>query len=227
MSKRIFSFCIYGDNPKYCLGMIKNLEQINELFPEFYTYITLGNNVSKEYIEKYKTFKNVKLIDTEFNNGRLMSYRFFPIDDEDVEVMFVRDADSRFGDRDIWCINHFINSSYNLFTIRDHTGHYMPLMGGLWGVKKMKNLNIRIRYKLFIKSYKDIDGYSNDQNFLSKFVYDNFKSHLIVYGKFNKFEGENCIEVPIPYKNDEDFMGNAYDFNYGEFIAMYNHNGLK
>ena len=62
--KKVFSYCVFGTNPKYCKGMIRNLEQISELFPEYETWIYLGNDVPQEYIDQYKTFNNVKLIPT-------------------------------------------------------------------------------------------------------------------------------------------------------------------
>lgn len=57
----IFSFCIYGKDKKYCQGLIKNIEIINEFYPRFKIYVAVGNNVPEEYIDKYKKYTNVIL----------------------------------------------------------------------------------------------------------------------------------------------------------------------
>jgi hypothetical protein len=64
-SKKVFSYCIDGSQKKYCLGMVKNLEQIKKLFPDFKVWIYLGNDVPYEYIDQYKSFRNVTLINTD------------------------------------------------------------------------------------------------------------------------------------------------------------------
>jgi hypothetical protein len=66
----------------------------------------------------------------------LMMYRFLPIDEPEVELMMVRDADSRIHVRDRWTIHEFIKSQHKAHVIRDHPYHTTPLMGGLWGLKK-------------------------------------------------------------------------------------------
>ena len=59
---KVFSFCIFGNKKKYCLGLCKNLEIINKKLPDFYIWIYGGNDVPSEYIEKYKSYNNVKYI---------------------------------------------------------------------------------------------------------------------------------------------------------------------
>jgi hypothetical protein len=79
---RCFSYCVYGNQKKYCLGMVKNLEQIRELFPLYTVVIYLGNDVPQEYIDQYSSFDNVKLIHHDFTGGRLMAYRYFVLEKE-------------------------------------------------------------------------------------------------------------------------------------------------
>ena len=116
MKTCIFSYCLYGSHVKYCLGMVRNLIQIQKYFPHFQVRIYLGNDVPEEYINKYKEFSNVTLVYHDFTGGRLMSYRYFTLEEE-FDIVLIRDADSRFGKRDLWCIHHFLNSNYKIFTI--------------------------------------------------------------------------------------------------------------
>jgi hypothetical protein len=222
--KKIFSYCVYGTQEKYCLGMIKNLEQINNLFPDFEIWITLGDDVPLYYVEKYKCYKNVSLIQTDISSGRLTAYRFFAIDDPTVDIMLVRDADSRFGDNDIWCINNFINSSFKIFTIRNHIYHSREIMAGLCGIKKIKDINFKEKYNEFIKTnVLNLDYYQNDQDFIIKYLYYPYKKDIIVYTSHKIFPNEHICSIQA---YDKDFCGNVYDFdeNKNENI-LFNQNG--
>ena len=59
---KVFTFCIYGSNPKYCEGLVRNLETIQKEFPDFHTWIIAGNDVPQSYMDKYNTFSNVNII---------------------------------------------------------------------------------------------------------------------------------------------------------------------
>jgi hypothetical protein len=226
--KKIFSYCIYGKHEKYCLGMVKNIEQITTLFPDFEIWITLGNDVPNDYIQKYKTYKNVHLIETAVTGGRLMTFRFFGIDDPTVDIMLVRDADSRFSERDIWCITHFIESEFKMFTIRDHKYHLREIMGGQCGIKKQLEGEITLRehYNEHVKSCADLDYYNNDQDFISKILYYPYKKDIIVYTSTQQFSEEVICPIPILRKNDKDFCGNVVEFddNKNEYV-IFNVNG--
>lgn len=216
----VFSFCIYGSNPKYVHGLLKNLEQIRAQYPEFQTWIAVGDDVPQEYIEKYESFPNVKLTHYPFHGGRLMTYRFFPIDNQTVSCMIVRDADSRFGDRDHECIRRFLSSDYCVFTIRDHYYHRCPIMGGQWGIKRTKDFPV-FNLKEAYQEVKDSltngcgeDAYDTDQFFTRHYVYPKYGSKMIAFTSVAyEFSGlETNVEITTSRKNDADFCGNVYEF---------------
>ena len=210
-SNKCFSYCIFGDKKKYCLGMIKNLEQIKSLFPGYKVVIYLGNDVPQEYIDQYQKYDNVKLIQLDFTGLLVTIYRYLVIK-EDYDVVFVRDADSRFGDRDIWCINHFLNSDYKIFTIRDHSWHGREMMAGQTGLKKLE-INILEKLDDYLKKNENLNKYQNDQDFIKTFIFDSYKHVLISYAEFYYFGEKTTIKIPLPRKSVEDFCGNVYSFD--------------
>ena len=207
---KVFSFCLYGSNPKYTLGMIENIKIINEKFEEWYTYIYY-NNVPEDILNKIKEYTNVVLLESEYTQAKTMLDRFKPIDNIDVEVMMVRDADSRIHDRDCWAINEFLNSNKKLHIIRDHSGHRRPIMGGLFGIKKgLIEFNIKDK----IKSYElnNENKYDVDQNFLEEYIYPIAlkNNDYLLHG--NKiYANEINTPFPFPVKNN-DFCGQVVDF---------------
>lgn len=218
--KHVFSYCIYGSNLKYTHGLLKNLEQIRAYYPSFEIWIAVGSDVPPTYIERYAAFPNVKLTHYPFTGGRLMTYRFFPIDSPDVACMIVRDADSRFSDRDHECIRRFLESDYTVFTIRDHYYHRCPIMGGQWGIKRTsldREFNLEAAYHAVKESLtKDcgVDAYDTDQYFTRHYIYPKYGARMIAFTSVRYVFSnlETCADITPPRKDDTDFCGNVYDF---------------
>ena len=210
----VFSYCIHGAHDKYCLGLIKNLEQIAIFYPDFETHIAVGNDVPDHYIQKYRAFKNTKLtIHSDITGGRLMSYRFFPIDNPDVDIMMSRDADSRLTERDRWCIDQFLQSDYTIFTIRDHYYHCTQLMGGQWGMRRIHGFSMQSAYDIFKRSCAHIDGMQNDQDFIREYIYNIYNTQCVAYNtSSHTYPGETALPISIPRKDIYDFCGNVILF---------------
>lgn len=225
-NRRAFSYCVYGSNEKYCLGMVKNLEQINQLFPAYQTWIYLGNDVPQEYVDQYKSYQNVTLIYNDFTGGRLMAHRYFILANA-FDFIFVRDADSRFGERDLWCIQNFMKSPFKIFTIRDHRLHGKELMGGQTGFKNFTVSNILDCYDEFSNKRSNIDNYQSDQDFIIQYIFNNYKHDTIAYSNFYNFGEAITLEIPLARKSDEDFCGNVYLFDKEAEYAQFTIHGHK
>jgi hypothetical protein len=200
---------------------LKNLEQIHTHYPTFQTWIAVGNDVPSEYIEKYAAVPGVKLTHYPFTGGRLMTYRFFPIDNPEVECMIVRDADSRIGARDRECIHRFLESEHSVFTIRDHYYHNCPIMGGQWGVKRTP-ADPDFHFEAAYNRVKDgltrgcgVDAYDTDQYFTRHYVYPKYGSRMIAFTSVPyAFAGTEVVaEITPPRKDAADFCGNVYEFH--------------
>ncbi len=212
---KVVSFCIYGSNEKYCRGLLENIEIIINKLSVFHIFIYVGDNVPQEWIDKYREYKKVKLIYTNRIGHDNMINRFFAIDEPHVELMIVRDADSRIHHRDLWCIYHFVHSNYGAHTIRDHPYHVTQIMGGLWGLKKnVLNKTISELYSLYNSNNVAVNLIQHDQFFLRDVVYNLIKSDLIVYGLSKELyfgEDKHFLIIPFSIKNN-DFCGQVIDY---------------
>lgn len=206
----VFSFCLYGHNPKYTLGMIENVKIINDKFNDWYIYIYY-NNVPENILEQLQLYNNVVLIKSSYTNHKTMLDRFKPIDNIDVDIMMIRDADSRIHDRDLWAINEFINSDKKLHIIRDHRYHQRPIMGGLFGMKKgFIDFNIENAIKIFEPNHED--AYQVDQNFLEHFIYPiaiKTNNYLLHGHKISDNEISTPFSIPV---TNGDFCGQVIDY---------------
>lgn len=216
---KVFSFCLYGPpNPRYYpLPMLENIWLVGTHFPDWKVYLYFAPDIDKDFLDQVAMYSNVVLIPTGKYGEINMIERFYAIDDPDVEIMFVRDADSHIHWKDRWAINQFIEKSeYVIHIIRDNVEHKSYIMGGMWGIRKTANIVIRDQYKLFSENPID-KGIGNDQNFLSTYVYPyTWTKALIHYSHSCILAGEIGVKFPFEWKN-ETYCGRS-DGGIGKFI---------
>lgn len=197
------SFSLYGNIQKYIGGLVENCKRINEVYPNFWIYVYLGNDFDRSFMDnKFNNIKNIEFIETGKSGHEVMSYRFFTIDRPEVGIAFSRDADSEINERDQYCINRFIESDYMFQIIRDNPAHGLFILGGTWGIKKGllhdKIENLFNKYK----SEKSVHKFGNDQDFLGYCIYPFVKDHSISFDKYFQFKGEYIEQIPLPIRVD-------------------------
>lgn len=207
----VFSFCIYGpENPKYYVGLLKNIELINQHFADWKIFVYVGADVSATYIETLRQNPSVVLRETGIVGHENSVHRFFAIDEPDVSLMMVRDADSRVHWKDRWAIREFLRLDYDVHIVRDHAEHMTYILAGLWGMKKNAiSESIREMYMHWTPKFAgsgnktNLRGFGVDQNFLSLELYPKIKSRAFVhYSNRCLMVGEVGVEFPFEWKND-------------------------
>jgi hypothetical protein len=155
-------------------------------------------------LDTLQTFSNVVLFPTGVTGPVNMVHRFFAIDEPDVDLMMVRDADSRIHWKDRWAIQSFLEHPDSVaHTIRDNIAHSAVLMGGLWGLRKSAGLNVRSIYSDFKDDSWLDQPRGHDQYFLKFRIYPEIKSRLLVhYSNGRLLEGEFGIEFPFRWSKE-------------------------
>tara|TARA_R100000008_G_C3581995_1_gene169195 strand:+ start:981 stop:1868 length:888 start_codon:yes stop_codon:yes gene_type:complete len=134
--KKVISFSLWGDNPFYNVGAIRNVELAKEYFGGWICRFYIGTSTPKDTIEELKSHDNVEIIMMDSDEGwDGMYWRFYPINDEEVDIMISRDVDCRLSNRDSHAVNEWLKSGKILHIMRDHPMHSEPIMGGMWGCR--------------------------------------------------------------------------------------------
>lgn len=201
---KVFSFCLYGSKDKYVKGLLKNIELITTEFPDFEIWVYIGDNVPP-----LQSFDNVKYIQTDVVGNHNKFFRFLPIDDEQVEVMLVRDADSRVYSRDVRFIKEFLTSDKLFHSIQDHINHPHcgKIMAGMWGIKKGLLKDKMGRMYSGWKQYNGVNDYWDDTRFLDNIIYPVVKHNMLLHNDINN--------------NDKHFVGQVYEFNDGKEYTVW------
>lgn len=203
-----FSFCLYGpSNPRYYTPLIENLKIIFQYFPSWKVWIHVGPDVDTSYLAVLRSFPNTVVVETGISGPANMICRFYTIDDPNVDLMLVRDADSLIHWRDRWAIQRFLERPDSIaHTIRDHKDHGTGIMGGLWGIRKSAGINIQQEYQRYLQVPTD-HGVAHDQNFLATQIYPLVVSRMLVHYSNNMLlSGEIGEEFPFAW-NETTFCG--------------------
>ena len=200
---KYLSFSLWGDQPIYNVGAIKNAELWKEIYSDWQMIVYYDNSVPTETIDKLKSM-DVKLVDMSNKNIYGMFWRFFANDLPNSEYSIFRDCDSRLTLREKLAVDEWIASKKTLHVMRDHPYHRIPcgnfelgLLGGMWGIKGKK---IKINQLVSIYPNKSLIKYGEDQTFL-RVIYNLFKNDKFTHDEF--FEKK---PFPIPRENQR-FIG--------------------
>jgi hypothetical protein len=203
------SFSLWGNNPIYTVGIIKNAELWKTIYSDWQMVVYYDSTVPIEVIEKLKTL-GVLTIDFTEKNIYGMFWRFFACDLPNAEYCVFRDSDSRITIREKMAVDEWIESKKTLHVMRDHPAHGIPfganslgILGGMWGIKSGVIPVTDMIFK-FVNN-KNL-GYGSDQTFLQT-IYLIFKDDQKVHDEF--FE-----KFPFPIKREYGrFVGDRLDEN--------------
>ena len=194
---KLFSFSCYGNNPRYTKGTIKQVELVNYFFPDFKIRI---------YTDNKKQFEHLNVQVVEMKDDYYLFWRFYPLFEDENNIVLVRDVDSRITIREKLAIDEWLNSDKKFHNIKDHESHYeFPIMGAMFGYKgKLPN-----QIKMIMEEIQKHHQYLLDQYFLGEFVYPIVRHEEMIHHMHNGWFGETRKRL----KNKNSFVGNGYDEN--------------
>ncbi|NPV13126.1 MAG: hypothetical protein HPY57_15270 [Ignavibacteria bacterium] len=204
--KKIISFCLWGNNPKYTIGAIKNAHLTNKIYPGWISrFYCSSKSTPNDIIKELKNINNVEIVMT-LNDGWVCMFdRFLPASENDVEVMISRDTDSRLNLREKYAVDEWLKSNKSFHIMRDHPYHGTEILGGMWGVRG----KILSDMKELIEKYIKGNFWQVDQNFLKEHIYQKIKDDCFVHDEFFNYEKH---KKPFPTKRiGQEFVGEAFD----------------
>ena len=199
--KKIISFSLWGNDPKYTIGAIENAKLAKIFYPEWIARFYVGTDVSNEIISSLKD-ENAEVISINEECGWTSTFwRFYAVTDPDVEIMISRDTDSRLGKREAEAVKEWISSPLLFHIMRDHPAHATEILAGMWGCKSPL-------FSFIESALETVPRIPNckqaDQIFLRQ-IYKYISPQALVHDPF--FENK-----PFPTKREgADFVGQVYE----------------
>jgi len=213
--KKVISFSLWGDNPKYTIGAIRNAELTPIIFPGWISRFYCGKSVPIEIIEKLKSLPQTEVIMMEVEGDWTgMFWRFYACEDSD--IMLSRDTDSRLSQREKSAVDEWLDSDKDFHIMRDHPYHNIEILGGMWGVRNGLLKNI----KELITDYTKGNFWQVDQNFLREKIYPLVINNSFVHDSYSNY---NIESKPFPTERiNKEFVGDVFDENENRHPEYYN-----
>ena len=204
--KKIISFSLWGENPKYTVGALRNAELAATIYRDWICRFYCGKSVPENITLQLKSHKNVEVVDMdEQGDWTGMFWRFYACEDSD--VMISRDTDSRLSFREKNAVDEWLESNKDFHIMRDHPYHTTEILGGMWGCRN----GILRDIKKLIEDYHKGDFWQVDQNFLREKIYPLVVNQSIIHDSYLKYNTDSK-KFPTERINKE-FVGDVFDEN--------------
>lgn len=202
--KKVISFSLWGKEPKYTVGAIKNAELVNKIYPTWIGRFYVGQSVPNDILSEISNIPNTEIVKMDENGDWTgMFWRFLSCEDSD--IMLSRDTDSRLNLREKSAVDEWLNSDKNFHIMRDHPWHNIQILGGMWGCRNgiLKGITKKI------KEYNKGDYYQVDQYFLRDVIYPDVVNNSFIHDSFIKLE---TFSHKFPTERiDKEFVGDVFD----------------
>jgi hypothetical protein len=202
--KKIISFSLWGNSPKYLIGALKNADLAKEFYRDWECHFYCNKDVPTDLIESLREKPNAKVhVEDGDSDWTFSTKRLFPMSEEGVERVIFRDTDSRIGSREVAAVREWEKAGLDAHIMRDHPHHGgFPILAGMFGIKGgvIKNIKKLLELNKNVKMQ-----YHYDQIFLAKFVYPFIEDSVVVHDEF--FNNK-----PFPTKREGlSFVGQVFD----------------
>jgi len=203
MGKKVVSFSLWGADPKYTIGALRNIVCCDELLPDFECWFYVHEpSVPLEIIDMLKRAPKTRVILRSESISKARMWRFEAIDDPDVEIMLSRDTDSRITAREKNAIDAWLASGKTFHIMRDHPYHSDRVMAGMFGTRKT-SFTWKDRIDMFNNGN---NTYNYDQIFLYNNVYPYIVNDSVIHASFHRHEA-HATDFPDARDDEYHFVG--------------------
>lgn len=198
---RIISFTLYGDNPLYTEGAIKNLEYSKVIYPGWTCRFYCDRNsvpVSVVHTIKQKGGEVVMMetMSDTYNYAPSL-WRMNPFMDSMCSYFISRDTDSRLSFREKAAVDEWIRSGKSLHLLHDHAAHTSPVLAGMFGARG----NCLPDFDRILDEYMKGDTYFRfgvDQRFLNRVIFPRFIDDYLSHNDILDQHGKTLSHTSFP-----------------------------
>jgi protein O-GlcNAc transferase len=219
---KFVSFSLYGRNPWYTVGAIKNARLAEKVYPGWICRFYHDSTVPDEILQALAQISHVQLIYMHKSSDPKstgmehagMFWRYYVAADPAVERWLVRDTDSRLNWREKACVDQWITSGLPFHIIREK-GHKWNIMPGMCGGIGGLFPNIREEIEKYLRSRQPLwrlltRRYTfpkwTDAKFLDEHIWPKIKNRHLAHD--DNVPRLHATDLPFPpHKELEQGMG--------------------
>ncbi|MDF1810647.1 MAG: sulfotransferase [Verrucomicrobiales bacterium] len=133
-SRNVISFSLFGENPRYLHGALRNARLAADLYPGWTCRFYCDKNVPGHILKELRELESEVVLRSapeKFYEGLL--WRFEVIDDPTVDRFIVRDCDSVINIKERVAVDEWLASDKWFHMMRDFPSHTEMVLAGMWG----------------------------------------------------------------------------------------------
>lgn len=192
---RVISYSLFGPDPSYAAGAVKNVRLAAELYPGWVCRFYVGGSVDPVTVRQLAA-AGAEVVDRggETEDWSALSWRFDSLIDPGIAAHLFRDCDSRPDEREAAAVVEWLESGADFHIMRDHPEHYLPMLAGMWGCTARGAARI-----VGLRGRPTAEPlWHDDQLWLRDQVYPIARTDACIHDDFHHFPGEKVRAFPTP-----------------------------
>jgi hypothetical protein len=187
---KIISFSLWGNDPKYSVGAVKNAILQKEIYPDWTCRFYIErNHPAIQELKKYPC----EIIEKEPENCIGLFWRFEAAFDSSIEKFIVRDCDSRLNERESDAVKEWEESNFDVHSMKDNFYHRnYHMLAGMWGARVNFIPNFKELLERFITEVRSLKRETRvreefDQRFLNTQIWPFIQDRCMIHDDLANF----------------------------------------
>jgi hypothetical protein len=191
----VVSFTVWGENPRYLRGGLRNALLMPEIYPGWRMRVYAATDVPADFIAAMRQC-NVEIIMRDAKAPALarLAWRFEVANDKAVQRFLVRDIDSVISLREQAAVQAWVESEANFHVMRDWQTHTDLVLAGMWG--GVAGLLPDIAREILRYSPRFLETPNIDQWFLGDIIWPRIAHDVIIHDRYYPVLG--ALSFPGP-----------------------------
>lgn len=193
----VVSFSLWGRNPRYLRGALRNALLVPELYPGWQARFALDESVPLEFRALLSQLgADCRLMPTGQSLRQKLCWRFLVANDTGVSRFLVRDCDSVVNQREVAAVRQWLASEQWFHVMRDWWTHTDPVLAGMWG--GVAGVLPDLQTLLTAYSPRARETANVDQWFLRDVLWGSLRAHALIHDRCFRSEASRPWPLPAP-----------------------------
>lgn len=179
--RNVIAFSLWGDNPRYLHGAIRNAAVVHDLFPGWSCRFYCADSTSPRLLAALRGL-DAQVVTCAGGQSAWsgLFWRFRVANDPEVDRFLVRDIDSVLGVRDYLAVREWLQGDRWFHLIRDSVAQPDLVLAGLWGGVAGVLPDLDALYRETLGQL----GQRSDQDFLGLKVWPIIRQSCLIHDRF-------------------------------------------
>lgn len=204
---------------RYVTGLLEMLRSSKALFPGWKVRVYTDGSLDAKVKEMMGSYGAEEEVVDKAPGGQYGGtfWRFFAVNDKNIDRVIIRDADSVFMPREQAAVHEWIKSTFKWHIMHDHPYHTLPMLAGMWAVRRLQSelraVPLSLVKDLYYKNsavQRLTDSRQGDQTFLDRYLWPEAKKGVLVHDSFTCGSYPTLAKkpFPVPRRAPWEFVGN-------------------